>query len=98
MQLSNLNNDNDAKDIRLEGIPPDRFEGDRSKTVGFLIQFKRFMLMNQQASIARDPICKASYFLSLMGGPKVDTWILRQYKWLDDIDDDPTLLPYNMNA
>ena len=33
-----------------------------------------------------------------MGGPKVNAWILRQYEWLDEIDDDPTLLPYNMNA
>ena len=66
--------------------------------MGFLTQFKRFMLMNQQASIAQDPICKASYFLSLMGGPKVDAWILRQYEWLDEIDDDPNQLPHNMNA
>ena len=36
MQLNNLRNDSDAKDIRLKGIPPNRFEGDRSKTVGFL--------------------------------------------------------------
>ena len=33
-----------------------------------------------------------------MGGPKVDAWILRQYEWLDEIDDDPALLPHNMNA
>ena len=33
-----------------------------------------------------------------MGGPKVDTWILRQYEWLDEIDDDLTLLPHNMNT
>ena len=33
-----------------------------------------------------------------MGGPKVDAWVLRQYEWLDEIDDDLTLLPHNMNA
>jgi hypothetical protein len=32
--------------ICLEGIPPNKFEGDRAKTVPFLTQFKRFMLMN----------------------------------------------------
>jgi hypothetical protein len=32
--------------IHLEGIPPNKFEGDRAKTVPFLTQFKRFMLMN----------------------------------------------------
>jgi hypothetical protein len=31
---------------RLEGIPPDQYEGDRSKTMSFLTQFKWFMLMN----------------------------------------------------
>ena len=56
------------------------------------------MLMNRQAAIARDPICKASYFLSLMGGPKVEAWVLRQYEWLDEVEDEPDQLPHNKNA
>ena len=46
--LTNLMSDlMDDKPIRLEGIPPDRFEGDQAKTHQFLIQFKQFMMMNQ---------------------------------------------------
>ena len=32
--------------LRLEGNPPDRFNGDRSRTRHFLTQFRQFMLMN----------------------------------------------------
>jgi hypothetical protein len=32
--------------VYLEGIPPNKFEGDRAKTLPFLTQFKQFMLMN----------------------------------------------------
>ena len=42
------------KGRRLEGIHPDKFEGDRSKTRRFLNQFNRFMLMNRKADIAKD--------------------------------------------
>ena len=78
--------------LRLEGNPPDRFDGDRERTMRFLTQFRRFMLMNNDATIARDPIKKCSYFLSLMGGSKVDSWAERMYEWLDAIHDDPRLL------
>ena len=75
--------------LRLKGNPPDRFDGDRERTMCFLTQFRRFMLMNNDATIARDPIKKCSYFLSLMGGSKVNSWAERMYEWLDAIHDDP---------
>jgi hypothetical protein len=46
-ESSHLNNRN----IHLEGILPNKFEGDRVKTLPFLTQFKRFMLMNHQTMI-----------------------------------------------
>ena len=52
-RLANLASDPiDDKLIQLEGIPPDRFKGDRAKTQQFLIQFKQFIMMNQQSAIA----------------------------------------------
>jgi len=46
--LTNLTSDlMDDKPVRLEGIPLDRFEGDRAKTHQFLTQFKWFMMMNR---------------------------------------------------
>jgi hypothetical protein len=38
-------NDNNGG-TRLEGDPPEYFEGDRGKTMDFLVTFKRFMIMN----------------------------------------------------
>ena len=57
---------------RLEGNPPDCFTGDRNKTNKFLTQFKRFMLMNAGACIARNPMARCTYFLSLINRPKVE--------------------------
>jgi hypothetical protein len=32
--------------VRLEGIPPENFTGERGHTIPFLTKFKRFILMN----------------------------------------------------
>jgi len=78
--------------LRLEGNPPDRFTGDRTRTRRFLTQFRQFMLMNDGATIAQNDIKKCTYFLSLMGGPQVDGWSEMKYDWLDAIKKDPRLL------
>ena len=41
---------------RLECPPPRTSDDDRSCTLTFLIQLKRFMLMNNDANIARSPL------------------------------------------
>jgi len=84
-----LNNPMDDKPIRLEGIPPDRFKGDRAKTQQFLTQFKQFMMMNRQSAIVRDPLSKSAYFLSLIGRSKADGWAEHQYSWLNEVERDP---------
>jgi len=78
--------------LRLEGNPPDRFNGDRSRMRRFLTQFHQFMLMNDRATIVQNDIKKCTYFLSLMGGPEVDGWTEAKYDWLDKIKRDPRLL------
>jgi hypothetical protein len=84
--------------IRLEGIPPKQFDGDRAKTLSFLTQFKWFMLMNHWATIAQDPYMKAAFFLSLMDSPKVEGWTQWTYDWLDQVEMDLSLLPFKMNT
>jgi len=76
----------------LEGIHPDKFEGDRSKTRRFLNQFNRFMLMNRKADIAKDPISKCIYFMSLLNGEKVNRWVDMAFNWLEEIEADPSLI------
>jgi len=50
------------------------------------------MLMNNDTTIACDPIKKCGYFLSLIEGPKVEGWMERMYKWLDAVHTNPRLL------
>jgi len=71
--LENLpQDDKEDKAWWLEGIHPDKFNGDRSQTTRFLAAFNWFMLMNYKADIAKDPIMHSIYFLSLLEGPKCE--------------------------
>jgi len=76
----------------LEGNPPDRFDGNRARTRHFLLQFRQFMLMNDDASISHNDIKKCTYFLSLIEGPKVEGWTERMYEWLDAAKSNPGIL------
>ncbi len=60
---------------RLEGNPPNKFNGERNDTNDFLMRFRQFMSLNCDAAIARDPIKKATYFLSFMKGNKTKGWM-----------------------
>lgn len=73
--------------IRLKGRPPNKFDGDRSRTLTFLTEFNQFMLTNREATIARNPISKSAYFLSLIDGPMVEGWCFLQSEWLDKVED-----------
>ena len=57
------------------------------------------MRMNEGANIARNPMSKASYFLSLLSGSKVVRWVERQHDWLDKVEAGPHeyLLPYGLD-
>jgi hypothetical protein len=55
---------------RLEGDPPEYFEGDQGRTMDFLIAFKRFMIMNRDSAIAKDPYKKCAYFMGCIRGQK----------------------------
>jgi hypothetical protein len=80
------NNNNGG--TRLEGDPPEYFEGDRGKTMDFLVAFKRFMIMNWDSAIARDPYKKCAYFMGRIQGQKTWEWVQRNYDWLDRVETD----------
>jgi Retrotransposon gag protein len=88
--------DSHRKPRRLEGNPPKHYDGERGNTIMFLTSFKRFMRMNRHADIARDPFQKCSYFLGLMDGPDTEGWVLKQDEWLDKIERDPSVIPWQM--
>jgi len=92
--LENLpQDDKEDKACRLEGIHPDKFNGDRSQTTRFLATFNRFMLMNYKADIAKDPIMHSIYFLSLLEGPKCEGWVDAADRWLCHVVEDPSMIP-----
>jgi len=69
--LKDLDDNIPFKGKRLEGIPPTTFNRDRSRTLEFLTEFKSFMLMNDDTSIAKNPLKCYSYFFSLVKGDGV---------------------------
>src|SRR5258708_3913278 len=83
---------------RLEGNPPEKFNGERNDMNNFLMRFHQFMSLNRDASIARDPIKKATYFFSFMKGNKTKGWTRMQSEWLQDVKDGTELLPQTRNA
>jgi hypothetical protein len=87
------------KDIWLKGVLPESYEGDWAETQNFLIQFKRYILMNWGTEIAKDPFKWCSLFLSLIKGPKVKGWVQRNYDLLDNAETDPDMhIPLGMTA
>jgi hypothetical protein len=86
-----------GKPRRLEGVVPTKFDGNRSKTMSFLAEFKRFMRINREADIAKDPFLKSNYFLAFFTGPDTEGWVEQQDDWLASVDRDPTILPWRMN-
>jgi len=50
------------------------------------------MLMNCKADIAKDPISKCIYFMSLLDGEKVNGWVDMAFNWLEEIEADPSLI------
>jgi len=97
--LENLPQDDKEDKARwLEGIHPDKFNGDRSQTTRFLATFNRFMLMNYKADIAKDPIMHSIYFLLLLEGPKCEGWVDAADRWLCHVVEDPSMIPQRSNT
>jgi retrotransposon gag protein len=56
------------------------------------------MSLNRTSAIAKDPIRKATYFLSFMTGTKTKGWTRMQSLWLQDAEEDPSIIPATRNA
>jgi hypothetical protein len=56
------------------------------------------MLMNRCATIEQDPYMKSAFFLSLMDGPKVEGWTQHTYDWLNQVEANPSQLPFKMTT
>ena len=97
MMLADVQNNKDDY-LCLEGTPPDRFDGNCERTLHFLTQFKRFMLINDGAMILHNLIKWCAYFLSLIEGSKVEGWTDCSYEWLDKVQNGKMTIPFGMTA
>jgi hypothetical protein len=57
------------------------------------MRFKQFMSLNRTSAIAKDPIQKATYFLSFMTRMKMKGWTQMQSLWLQEAEEDPFIIP-----
>jgi len=65
--------------------------------MAFLAQFKRYMKMNRDANIVKDPFKRCNYFLSLMEGLDTKEWVQQLDNWLNAIKKDHSILPWLHN-
>jgi hypothetical protein len=56
------------------------------------------MTMNRRTAITKDPFKKCTYFLSLVEGLATKGWVMASNDWLEEAQDDPTILPPFMNT
>ena len=69
-------------DGQLKGKVPETFDGDRTKAETFMNSFDLFWMTNDENSVMKIPYKRCTYFLGLLGGPKIDDWAFDQTKLL----------------
>ena len=75
----------------LKGNPPFIFDGDRSTTQRFMVNFDLFKAINRNNDTMKRPFNRVITMLSYMDGTKVDAWKEEQLKILVDEMNDGTL-------
>ena len=72
----------------LKGNPPPMFNGDRTKTCKFLLNWDLWIALNQNNNVMKKPFSRVIAILSYMAGNKVDAWKEEQLQKLkEEIDD-----------
>jgi Retrotransposon gag protein len=71
------------KPISLQGTAPTIFTGERSLSETFMRDFKIYKIMNPLADVIKQPYACVATALSLIRGPKVDDWVDKQLKELE---------------
>jgi hypothetical protein len=66
----------------MKGQPPTIFDGTRSKTTQFMIEFQLWWMINNQAEVMTNPSSRIALCLSFIRGPKVDNWVTEKINQL----------------
>jgi Retrotransposon gag protein len=71
------------KPVSLQGTAPSIFTGEHSLSDTFMRDFKIYKIMNPLADVMKQPYAHITTALSLIRGPKVDDWVDKQLKELE---------------
>jgi len=74
------------------GKLPAIFDGNRSKSEGFLDELRRYFLLNHQVPALRSYLTRVALALTLIQGPLVEEWAQNSTDWLEwmtPLDDKP---------
>ena len=66
----------------MRGVPPNIFDGNRSKADDFMGQFRRFKMVNRTHEAMKVPYDRVLTALTYMRGPLINDWIDQQEKKL----------------
>jgi len=68
----------------LRGLPPPIFDGDCTKSVGFLLAFRLYKFTNRGHEAMTNPATRTTTALSYIAGPLVEVWKEEQLTLLED--------------
>jgi len=67
----------------LRGLPPPIFDGDRTKSAGFLLAFRLYKFTNRGHEAMTNPATRTTTALSYIAGPLVEAWKEEQLTLLE---------------
>src|SRR6266404_403901 len=67
---------------KLSGNPPRLFNGDRTTSVGFLLEWELYYEINQHVDVMNQPYTRSMLFLTYIQGDDVQNWVMKQVLWL----------------
>ena len=68
------------------GQLPPVFDGDRSKTEGFVDSLRAYFRLNHEVPAFHSYLTKVALTLTLIQGPLVQEWARQTGRWLDGMD------------
>jgi Retrotransposon gag protein len=78
----------------MKGAPPEIFNGDRSQTANFMLQFQIWWMVNNRAEAMINPFQRIALCLSFIRGKRVDKWVEERINQLQRaVVGDPTAMP-----
>ena len=78
----------------MKGAPPEIFNGDRSQTANFMLQFQIWWMVNNRAEAMINPFQRIALCLSFIRGKRVDKWVEEKINQLQRaVVGDPTATP-----